>query len=215
MRRGQRFANLCRVSLAVAAFMLSAGEARADFRDWWLTPDQQGRMAYEQGDYARAARLFTEPMWKGLAFYAAGEFASAAVLFEQLDTPEAIFQLGNARAHQGRLSEALAAYTRALARKPDLEEARFNLEWVEGLLELENREYDDYGGTGGKLGADDVVFSDRASNAQQSMTEIEARSQGLSDEQLQEIWMRRVQTTPGDFLELKFAYQLQAREISR
>ena len=121
----------------------------------------------------------------------------------------------NTRAHQGRLAEAVEAYDQALARQPQLDEARFNREWVSGLLELEEREYDDYGGTGGKLGADDVVFSDRASNAQQTMSEAEARSEGLSDEQLQEIWMRRVQTTPGDFLELKFAYQLQRRENNR
>ena len=42
------------------------------------------------------------------------------------------------------------------------------------------------------------------------MSTEDAIARGLSDEQLQEMWMRRVQTTPGDFLALKFAYQLQA-----
>ena len=195
-----------------AALLAFAAPAEAAFMDWWLTPDQQGRIAYAQGDYAGAARLFTQPMWKGLAFYAAGEFASAAAIFENLDTPESLFQLGNSRAHQGQLSKSVAAYRAALERRPDFPEARFNLDWVQGLLELQEREYDDYGGTGGKLGADGVVYDDRARNAQQTMTEIQARSQGLSEEQLREIWMRRVQTSPGDFLELKFAYQLQQGE---
>jgi Ca-activated chloride channel homolog len=29
----------------------------------------------------------------------------------------------------------------------------------------------------------------------------------LSDEQMRALWLRRVQTTPGDFLRAKFAYQ--------
>jgi hypothetical protein len=93
--------------------------------------------------------------------------------------------------------------------QPDFAEAQFNRDWVGGLYELSQREYDDSGGTGGKLGADDFVISDRADNAQQTMTAEEAASQGLSDEQIEQLWMRRVQTTPGDFLAYKFSFQAQ------
>ena len=54
------------------------------------------------------------------------------------------------------------------------------------------------------------MFDDRAVNAMGEMTIDEARLQGLSPEAIREMWMRRVQTTPGDFLRLKFAYQAQA-----
>jgi Ca-activated chloride channel family protein len=79
---------------------------------------------------------------------------------------------------------------------------------VQGLYDLSQKEYEDFGGTGGKLGADGFVFDDRAKDAEQTMTEAEARSQGLTDEQIESIWMRRVQTTPAQFLEIKFSYQL-------
>ncbi len=167
---------------------------------------------YERGDYANAAQRFTDPMWKGLAYYASQDFSSAAALFATLETADGYFYLGNAYAHADKLTEANDAYLAALKLRPDFAEAAFNQEWIAGILEIENREYEDAGGTGGKLAADEIVFDDKASNAKGEMTVEQAQAQGLSDQQLQEMWMRRVRTTPGDFLELKFAYQLQQQE---
>ena len=188
---------------------LSGSACARSFIDYWLTPDQQGRYYYERGEYARAASAFTAPMWKGLAYYAAGDFSSAAAMFSEIDSAEASFYLGNALAHAGVLDEALAAYHSALEQQLDMPEAKFNQEWVQGLWELQQKEYEDFGGTGGKLEADKFVFDDRAKQSKQTMTSEQARAQGLSDEQIQEMWMRRVQITPGDFLRLKFSYQLQ------
>ena len=193
------------VGILAAVF---AGEVHAAFIDWWLTPDQQGRVLYERGEYAQAAQRFADPLWKGLAFYASGDFTSAANWLAQVDSTYGLFYLGNALAHQDRLEEALAAYDEALTLEPDFAAALFNRDWVQGLYELSLKEYDDSGGTGGKLGADKVVFDDRAKNAQQTMTAAEAKTQGLTDEQIESMWMRRVQTTPAEFLENKFSYQL-------
>ena len=176
--------------------------------DWWMTPDQQGEYLYNQGEYSRAARAFEDPLHKGLAFYAAGEFASASAMLSSIDSAYAKFYVGNALAQQDKLAEAVAAYQAAIQMQPEFEEAEFNLNWVGNLLELDQREYDDYGGTGGQLAADEFIVDDRADNAQQEMTQVEAMSQGLSDAQIEELWMRRVQTTPGEFLEIKFSYQL-------
>jgi Ca-activated chloride channel family protein len=200
-------------ALALAAIL--ASNAQAAFIDWWLTPDQQARVLFERGEYAQAAQRFEDPLWKGLAYYASEDFVSAASWFSRVDTAYGRFYLGNAFAHQDRLQEALAAYDEALALDPTLEEAQFNRDWVQGLYDLSQREYEDVGGTGGQLGADDFVFSDRAKNAEQEMTEAEARSQGLSDEQIESIWMRRVQTTPAEFLEIKFSYQLMQQDAEQ
>lgn len=199
MMRGKTFA------IATILSLLAGCEATVD---WWLTPDQHGHRLYEQGNYSAAARAFEDPLWKGVAFYAAEEFASASAMLAPIDSAYARFYLGNSFAQRDLLAEAAEAYRQALQMQPSFAEAEFNLNWVSGLLELEQREYDDYGGTGGKLGADGFVFDDRAQNAQQTMTDIEAQTEGLTDAQIEDIWMRRVQTTPADFLAIKFAYQL-------
>lgn len=175
-----------------------------------LSPDQQGRAWLEAGEPLRAAGHFGDPLWKGIALTQAGDLFSAALLFSSLKTPRGDFMLGNALARADRLSDAVNAYQRALAHQPDFPEAAFNLDWVNGILALKEVEYEDFGGTGGQLEADEIVFDDRAKDAISEMTLEEARAQGLSAETIREIWMRRVQTTPGDFLRLKFAYQVQA-----
>lgn len=179
------------------------------FIGWWLTPDQQGRLYFERGAYQKAARAFERRDWKAIAFYRAGDFANAVALYQTMETAEARFQLGNALAKQEKLAPAIEAYRQALALRPEFPEAAFNLEWVEGLLELDRKEYEDAGGTGGKLGADRIVFDKRGAKGQGEMSAQQLQAEkGLSDAELQDMWMRRVQTTPGDFLRLKFSYQL-------
>ena len=174
---------------------------------WFLTPDQQGRLWLERGDAVRAARVFEDPLWKGLAFYEAEEWEPAAAVLRTAPSPRARFQQANALARLERLPEAVEAYDAVLAAEPGLAEATFNRDWVAGLLAQDQKEYDDAGGTGGKLEADRIVFDERGAKGKGEMTQEEARAQGLTDSQLREMWMRRVQTTPGDFLRLKFAYQ--------
>lgn len=174
---------------------------------WFLTPDQQGRAWFEAGEPERAAPRFRDPLWKGIAHEAAGDLGSATAAYGAVDTASGRFRQGNALARLERLPEAAEAYRQALEREPVFAEARFNLDWVEGLIELDGKEYEDHGGTGGKLEADKIVFDERGAKGQGEMTAEEARAQGMSDAELRELWMRRVQTTPGDFLRLKFSYQ--------
>src|SRR5262249_41759025 len=54
------------------------------FRDLWLTPDQQGQLEFDRGDYAAAAKLFADPMWRGIAAYRAFDFLTAAQEFEHV-----------------------------------------------------------------------------------------------------------------------------------
>jgi Ca-activated chloride channel family protein len=199
--------------IALIAALLPSPALADGFIDWWLTPDQQGRLYFQRGEYQMAARSFVQPEWKAIAFYKAGDFSNAAALFSTFEDPEGFFNLGNALAKREKLAPAAEAYRRAIALRPDFPEAAFNLDWVEGLLKLSEKEYEDVGGTGGKLGADRVVFDKRGAQGtgEVSAQELQAEK-GLSDEELQEMWMRRVQTTPGDFLQFKFFYQLQMQE---
>jgi Ca-activated chloride channel family protein len=203
--------------LRVIALSLALGfvstPAAAGFLDWWLTPDQQGRLFYQRGDYQRAARSFEDEQWKAQAFYSSGDFANAAVLFAKDETAAGFFNLGNALSKQEKLGEAIAAYEQALALQPDFPEAAFNLDWVTGLKEVDEKEYDDAGGTGGKLKADRTVMDETGAKAQTEISDREFKADsGMTDEQIQSMWMQRVQTTPADFLQFKFSYQLGQQE---
>lgn len=202
-----------RFILVLILALLPSSVLADDFLDWWLTPDQQGRLYFQRGNYQQAARSFEKTEWKAIAFYKAGDFTNAATLLQTIDSPEGRFYLGNALAKQEKLAPAIEAYKKALALKPDFSEATFNLDWVEGLLKLSQKEYEDAGGTGGKLGADKIVFDKRGAKGQGEMSAQQLQAEkGLTDTQLQEMWMRRVQTTPGDFLQLKFSYQLSVQD---
>lgn len=78
------------VRLLALMFILVAGtpEAEASW-DWFFTPDQQGQMAFNRGDYAKAARLYSNPYLKGVAYYQQGEWLQALQQFYQVDSDEA------------------------------------------------------------------------------------------------------------------------------
>ena len=78
-------------------------------------------------------RLGEKAMAAGDATGALGYFTKAAQLDDTF--AEAHFQIGARRVESGRIAEATASFERAVALKPDLPQARFNL--VTGLLKLE------------------------------------------------------------------------------
>jgi Ca-activated chloride channel homolog len=72
-RRGTTVAWILAFFLCFPAWPASAQESPR-FENLWLTPDQQGRLAFDRGDFTAAARLFADPMWRGIAFYRTYDF---------------------------------------------------------------------------------------------------------------------------------------------
>jgi Ca-activated chloride channel homolog len=201
-------------AILVSSLFLSSTVQASDFWDLWLTPDQRGRWYFDQQQYDKAAQFFENAEWKAQAFYSGEKFEASAAALENTETAAGQFLRGNAFARAEKLPEAIEAYEMALALNPDFLEASFNLKWVSDLYELDQKTYDDNGGTGGKLGADRTITSKLGEQAGTEVTQQQLKSEGLSDAQLEEMWMRRVQTTLGDFLGLRFSYQYQARTSS-
>jgi Ca-activated chloride channel family protein len=175
-----------------------------------LTPDQRGYRAFEQGDYALASKRFGDPAWRGVALYRDGNFEQAALLFSQLKTPEEIFNHGNALVMQGLYEQAAERYGEALKLRPGWEAAERNLEIAVSRAKALERE----GGnmTEGKLGADDIQFSDKPDSGQSGEEQTIESEMPANDASLQQIWLRQVQTRPADFLRSKFAYQLSRQQ---
>jgi Ca-activated chloride channel family protein len=119
----------------VPALLAPAPTHAAGWQDYWQRPDQQGVAALADDNPAQAAALFEDPLWRAAALYRAGRFQEAAALLETLDTPLAQYNRGNALARLGQYTEALAAYDAALRLAPDDEDAQFNRQLMQKLLE--------------------------------------------------------------------------------
>ena len=201
----KRFWSLLLVFGLVMAPVLPA--QAAGWKDWWLTPEQQGQRAFERGEYSEAADLFQDPMHIGVAWYRAGEFERAGSAFGRVNTPEAAFNQGNALVLQGQYAAALEAYDRALQLQPGWTEAQENRDIAEIRLARRQASSEQVG-EATEIGADEVVF-DLNQREGQGQDTIEVQSaQGMSDQELRALWLRKSQTSPATFLKAKFAAQL-------
>lgn len=105
-----------------------------EWPDWWQRPDQQAADLLGKGDATEAARRFADPEWKAAAHYRAGAYEETVSALADLETPDALYNKGNALARAGRLQEALRAYDQALEHQPGHEDAAYNRELVEEAL---------------------------------------------------------------------------------
>ncbi len=174
----------------------------------WFTPDQEGQRLYRDEDFTAAAEAFTDPLWKGTAWYRAGEFEKAAGEFAKRDTAEAHFNRGNALVFQGKYDRAIDAYERALEKRPDWQAAEENRKIAVLRAEATKAEGGDMGDQ--KIGADEIKFDNQKRDSGQD-TEINTE-EAANNQDVQALWLRRVQTSPADFLRAKFSYQESMRK---
>jgi len=196
-----------RWSVLLFAILLGVpgGPARADgLRDWFLTPDQQGRLAYQDKRYAEAAEVFEDPMWQGQALYRAGKYNEAAEVFARLPTADAAFAEGVASVKGREYRPGIAAFEKTLERDPDHAAAARNLEITRAILDYveTSREQSDTGEESG-IGADDVVFDNESGRGAETRITGETELQVETAEQ----WMRTVDTRTEDFLRTRFALE--------
>lgn len=95
---------------------------------------------YSEANYARAAEIFTDPAWKGVALYKSSQWWRAAEAFVRADDAQSAFNLGNAYVKLGYYALALDAYQRALSLDADLEDAAVNADIMRQILASENED---------------------------------------------------------------------------
>jgi Ca-activated chloride channel homolog len=200
--------------LALGAGPAAAAEGDAAwFWRLWLTPDQRARILLERGEAARAAALFTDPMWRGVALYRTGDYDGAAAAFAARDTAEAAFDRGNAlmMLPQG-WNKAIPAYDRALQLRPGFREASENRAIAEAFLAQQRaaeaeRAANQTSDPNARPQESDQMVADEPPQPQPAGNAPSATPQGFSDEDVRSLWMRRVGGTPADFLRVRFARQ--------
>ena len=111
-----------------------------EWSDLWSTKDQQGQKHLEQGDASAAAATFKDPVRKGAAHYQAGEYKEALEQFSNQSTATSLYNRGNALARSGDLKQASESYAKSLEMDPDNEDALFNKELVDKLLEQQQQQ---------------------------------------------------------------------------
>lgn len=95
---------------------------------------------YSEGDYARAAEIFTDPAWKGVALYRSSQWWRATEAFIRAEDAQSAFNLGNAYVKLGYYALALDAYQRALSIDPELEDASANADLMRQILASKDEE---------------------------------------------------------------------------
>lgn len=89
---------------------------------------------FQQGNYAKAAEIFTDPAWKGVALYRSEQWWRAAEAFVRADDADSQYNLGNCYVKLGYYELALDAYLRALAFDNEHLDAIHNADIVRKLI---------------------------------------------------------------------------------
>lgn len=128
-------------ALLVLLLVLLPNDRAAAFSwtDLWQTRDQQAQQKLAD-DPKAAAELFESIEHKAYAQARANDFATAAENFAKTDSAQAHYNRGNALAYAGKLEEAIAAYDKALALAPEMQDAKDNKALVEALLKQQQEQ---------------------------------------------------------------------------
>lgn len=183
--------------------LIPTGAHAGGFEDIWLTPDQQGRLAFERNDFTTAAAEFQNPVWKGVALYRAGRFAEAVDSFAAVDTAESWYDQGNALLQLSRFEEAAAAYGKALDKRPDWADAKANLA-IAALLLKRKKDAEEAGEKAPNQKPDQVQFDDKGKQGKETRIDI--------GEQTSELWMKNIQVSPADLMARKFAIEAKEKK---
>jgi Ca-activated chloride channel family protein len=148
-------------------------------------------------------------MWRGIAAYRAYDFLAAAEAFAKVDTLEGKFALGNAQAQNHAYEKALESYDEILKVQPGNAAAGANRAVVQAALdarEAKRRKQEQDDSAPPDLKADETKIDPN----QKGGKKVAVTPQDVTTAGAAEAWMRQVQTSPADFLKLKFAIQAAA-----
>lgn len=201
-------ASLSRYGAALALVAFAAVVITGSLRDpnFWRTPDQRGDALLRTKKFAEAGKAYTDPWRIGMAQYRNGDFEAAAKTFARVPGATGAFDQGNASLMHGNYTAAIASYNRALGFHTHWREAEENKALAlarQAKMEAsgEDREKEQTS----QVKPDEIVFDQKGENKKAPTTQINGAQ--MSDEELRATWLRRVQTTPADFLRAKFSYQ--------
>ncbi len=166
------------------------------------TADQRAYASYKNESYIAAAEQFSDPMWRGVSYFKQGDFKKAATVFSGIQSADGFYNHGNSLVMLGKYADAISSYDRALALGPH---ADAELNRTIAKARMDALDFEGGNMTDGKIGSDGITFEKGTSSEDAGEEVVEGGK--LDDAQMREVWLRKVQTKPADFLKSKFMYQ--------
>ncbi|MCP4406869.1 MAG: VWA domain-containing protein [Gammaproteobacteria bacterium] len=148
-----------------------------DWTDLWLRADQQASRALQDGDAEKAANLFNHPGWKSTAWYRSKRYEQALQSLQGLDDSESLYNQGNALARLGRYPEAIKTYQQALEQNPDHQDAEYNRDLIQKLLDKQQPEQQE------KQSDSDQQNPEQENQQQEQSSQQQDQQQSLDQEQ--------------------------------
>lgn len=163
--------------------LLLPGQAQAGWwDDLWQRRDQQAYQALQQDEPERAAALAADPGLSGEGWYRSGDYANATGAWSQAESADAHYNRGNALAHLGDYGAAIDAYDAALAREPDMEDARINRELVERMKQQQEQQEQNQQGDQGDSQDSESDSGEQGEESRDSQQQDEESQQGEQQE---------------------------------
>ena len=169
--------------IILAPTLLNAPPTEASiWQGLWLTDDQQGYKALQQGDAEAAQGLFENPQWQASAAYKNQDYKTAVEQYSQGKSADDSYNLGNALARSGDLDGAIKAYDQALKIQPDMDDAIANRQLVEQLKQQQQNQ-DQSGDPQDQDGESQDQDQDQDQQQGQSQQQSEDQQQSESEQQ--------------------------------
>jgi len=174
-------------AIVLVSFTLPSNEAYAfEWKDLWQNKNQQAAEQLEQGNADKAAGLFQKDDWKGTAHYRDGDYEKAAEHFSEMENTDGKYNYANSLAKQGKLQEAIDIYDEVLKENPEHEDAKFNQDLVNKLLQNQQQSDENQEGEEGEEGdQQDQQQSDQSQSEQSENSEQQQSDQQQSSESQQ------------------------------
>lgn len=190
------------ISLGLAAVL---GVGTWQDPGFWRTADQRGDALMAQKQFGAAAKVYQDPMRLGVAQFRNGGFKEAAATFARVPGADGLYNAATASLMHGAYDKAIGLYDRALRLRPDWKEAADNK-----ALAIARRDSmtipdeDRNAESADAYDPDNITFDNKGGDQDKEPGDPGSPA---NDKALQATWLRRVKTTPAQFLKAKFAWQ--------
>jgi Ca-activated chloride channel family protein len=106
----------------------------------WKTRDQQGAELLAQGKSAEAAKAFDNTQWQSIANYRNENYEAVINGLSGSQKIIDLYNKANALAFKGDLEKSLKVYEQVLQKSPDHEDAAFNKNLIEQLMQQQSND---------------------------------------------------------------------------